>query len=124
MLVFLLVSSSKTKSIKPKDMVNLFCKQVGKVEFDKDTNSRKKGMHMEYTFLRGNSYKDKDRKIYILKNVGFANIYSHLKSYLARGSEVVLNKLYQENLELKSMTIGDFFEPICTVTEKEEEISD
>ena len=124
MLVFPSASSSKTKSIKPKDMVDLFCKRVGEVEFDKDTNGHKKGTYIEYTYPRGNSYKDKDGKIYILKNAGFTNGYVHLKSCLAGGIEAVLNKLYQENLELKSMTIGDFFEPICVVTEKEEEIVD
>ena len=124
MLVFPLVSSSKTKSIKPKDIIYLFCKRIGEVEFDTDNNGYKKRTYIEYTYPRGNLCKDKDRKIHILKKVGFTNGYAYLKSCLARGSEVVLNKLYHENMKLKSTTIGDFFEPICAVTVKEEEIAD
>ena len=67
MLVFPLASSSKTKSIKPKDIIYLFYKRIGEVEFDTDNNGYKKRMYIEYTYPRGNLCKDKDRKIHILK---------------------------------------------------------
>ena len=67
-------------------------------------------------------HKNPDGKIFILKSNGHTNRFSHLKACTSHGDVNHLQHTRVKNFNLKQSSVGDHFQPIMSITEKEKEL--
>ena len=75
-----------------------------------------------YLYPRKNFCKAAGAKIFILKKEGHSNYISYLKFYVSHGNINYLYYTYFENFKLKQTIMGEYFELVISITEKEKKL--